>query len=404
MNRVIPETQQHHELGQKMKTASISAENALAVMKNPQGYAPKKIAVLTSTLGQIAGSEIVAIEVATHYANLGHDVTLWARDYSSAVREAIKNRVKVAENPIDITDFDFVWSQHGSYLQNIGDRDRLAAWNGALVSVHLSHFTPLEIFDHPLAKKYLGARVFHCELSMDTLEYPDTSSDELFLFRNAAPARFHREPEGDPRKLKKVLIVSNHLPTEVEAAANLLVSHGIDVRILGRKHEVKLIAPDDVWAADAVISIGKTVQYALVAGVPVYCYDHFGGPGWLTDNNFERAEYYNFNGKCCTTKRTPEEIVEDFLLGFNSSQSFTVKKWEYFSDRYNLEKYLTEILAKAKTHHVRGEAAICEIEAAATLSKASLKYQQKASRYKKITNRLLALVVFQFALITFLLV
>jgi hypothetical protein len=48
---------------------------------------------------------------------------------------------------------------------------------------------------------------------------------------------------------------------------------------------------------DCVISIGKTVQYCLVQGIPVFLYDRFGGPGYLNESNYELAEYYNFSGR-----------------------------------------------------------------------------------------------------------
>ncbi len=370
-----------------------------------------KIAVLTSTLGQMAGSEIVAIEAATYYASLGHDVTLRARAYSDDVLTGIAPAIRIARDPVDITEFDLVWSQHGSYLENIADAARLPGWTGALVSVHLSHFTPLEIFHHPLARKYLAARVFHARISMDALEGPDAPPDELFLFRNAAPARFHRQPEPGSGALKNILIVSNHLPAEVEAAAGLLQARGIRTRSLGRKHEVKLIAPEDIWAADAVISIGKTVQYALVSGIPVYCYDHFGGPGWLTGDNIDPAEYSNFNGKCCGTRRSAEEICAEIIEGFAAARSFAVENRPHFSDRYNLERYLDEILAQAHSHRIRTEVAVCEIEAASgfvrDLAKAradAARYHAKASHYRTTSKRLLALALLELVLILLLLV
>ena len=38
---------------------------------------------------------------------------------------------------------------------------------------------------------------------------------------------------------------------------------------------------------DCVISIGKTVQYCLVQGIPVFLYDRFGGPGYLNESNYD---------------------------------------------------------------------------------------------------------------------
>jgi len=38
--------------------------------------------------------------------------------------------------------------------------------------------------------------------------------------------------------------------------------------------------------------------------VPVYLYDHFGGCGWLTEDNFALAEWHNFSGRGFGKKST----------------------------------------------------------------------------------------------------
>ncbi|MEW6856332.1 hypothetical protein ABG752_11000 [Streptococcus iniae] len=74
---------------------------------------------------------------------------------------------------------------------------------------------------------------------------------------------------------------------------------------------------------DCVIGIGKNVQYCLAMGKPIYVYDHFKGPGYLTAENIEQAAFNNFSGrgfeKC---RKTSQEIVSDLLAGYQSAQSF----------------------------------------------------------------------------------
>lgn len=64
---------------------------------------------------------------------------------------------------------------------------------------------------------------------------------------------------------------------------------------------------------DAVLTIGKTVQYSLSMGIPCYIYDHFGGEGWLTPETFDREAFYNFSGR--STKRfVGGDLITDELL------------------------------------------------------------------------------------------
>jgi hypothetical protein len=73
---------------------------------------------------------------------------------------------------------------------------------------------------------------------------------------------------------------------------------------------------------DAVMTIGKTVQYGLCAGKPVYCYDYFGGPGWLNEDNLQAARFHNFSGRGFATRSAQSiarEIRDDFAEAFRQS-------------------------------------------------------------------------------------
>ena len=97
---------------------------------------------------------------------------------------------------------------------------------------------------------------------------------------------------------------------------------------------------------DAVVTIGKTVQYAVRGALPVYCYDHFGGPGWLTEENFGAARWRNFSGRGFEKKSGPmiaSEILEGFDKARRDAQHLAVRYGEQFS----LERRMQEILERA---------------------------------------------------------
>ena len=64
--------------------------------------------------------------------------------------------------------------------------------------------------------------------------------------------------------------------------------------IFGLQSKVELVTPELIQKYDVVLTIGKTVQYALLGNKVVYCYDHFGGMGYLSLKNYEIARYHNF--------------------------------------------------------------------------------------------------------------
>ena len=129
-----------------------------------------KIAVLTRNMSEFGGSELVALEVATYFSELGHDVTIRARNYSSKFLDEIGSEINVSRTKIDICDYDFVWSQHGEFAANFHSVDEIIGWNGVLASVHLSYMTYHETYHHPLAEKVVPLRVFNSQRTLDVLE------------------------------------------------------------------------------------------------------------------------------------------------------------------------------------------------------------------------------------------
>jgi len=85
------------------------------------------------------------------------------------------------------------------------------------------------------------------------------------------------------------------------------------------------------------------VQYCLLSQTPVYVYDHFGGPGYLTDENYTMAKHYNFSGRGFT-KKTDRQIVKEIKADFSQNQKFLAENYEDFLADFSLEQVLPKIL------------------------------------------------------------
>ncbi|MCL7998004.1 glycosyltransferase [Brucella sp. 21LCYQ03] len=303
-----------------------------------------KVAVITHDFSGFTGSEIVALEIANYFAERGNDVVIRAERYSDLIYPHLHERVSVSPVRIDISKFDIVWSQHGHFSFNTQDLHELKKWEGLFISCHLSSSTPAEIYHYPFAAKYAGGLIFNAERVENELTAKRKPKGHACNFRNAAPKRFHQSNVKKSDSLTKILVVSNHLPDDVREALSILRSMGISCQHIGREGISKLIEPSDILAVDAVISIGKTVQYSLVGGCPVYCYDNCGGPGWLSETNFELAEMRNFSGRCAGIKKTAQQIVDELVIGYAGAQEFTSGRVSYFQERYNLEATLDSFM------------------------------------------------------------
>lgn len=102
-------------------------------------------------------------------------------------------------------------------------------------------------------------------------------------------------------------------------------------------------------ASDLIVSIGKSAPYALASGVPVFVYDHFGGPGYLTHDNFDRAARFNFSGRCCERRLDASALAQEIVEGYASGCAFIRELGTERLARYQLEPYLDAMLAIAST-------------------------------------------------------
>lgn len=170
---------------------------------------------------------------------------------------------------------------------------------------------------------------------------------KLITFYNGAPQKFFLDSEEAPA-LKKILLISNHPPKEILHALKILNKKiTVQIKIIGKGLDMyKRLTPKDFMWADAVITIGKSVQYAIASKKAIFCYDHFGGPGWITRKNYKRAEWYNYSGRCCGTKLTPEEIAFELETNFLFAQKEIRHIHNETKERYNFNSFLNKIISK----------------------------------------------------------
>jgi hypothetical protein len=170
----------------------------------------------------------------------------------------------------------------------------------------------------------------------------------LRLFPNPAPAEFADDLTRGRAALERVVTISNHLPEEVrQLLQGLTDEHGIVTEHWGIGGHPRRVTPAALSEASAVITIGKTVQYCLLAGIPVFCYDHFGGPGWLSADCFEAAALRNFSGRGPWGRRSGETLLCEFLRGYEDAARFALFLPDQVRSQYNLATHLDGLLDPA---------------------------------------------------------
>jgi hypothetical protein len=165
------------------------------------------------------------------------------------------------------------------------------------------------------------------------------------LFENPVPHKFLEITPHESAGLQSVLFVSNHLPHELAETYRQLTSAGTHVTHLGLGGDrLERLVPEMITHVDAVVTIGKSTQYCLVKGVPVYSYDHFGGAGWLSGQNFEFEAFNNFTGYRTRRKLTAEEITSEINSGFENARLWSRENRAKFSQLYSLDRKMEELL------------------------------------------------------------
>lgn len=307
----------------------------------------------TQTQG-IMGSTVVALELATYLRDNGASVEVYAGATGNPGGRLFQEREIHVECDIEheyqLSDYDLVWVHSQvlplsmvRQLANVTPSDRVPAFV-------FNHMTALDFAadEHPylyLLEEQLAAKMlFVSPESRDKLlpHYHEVPNN-IDIYPNPAPVEFGQLVRNPSDKLRRVLVVSNHVPSEVWDAIEVLRRRGIDVEIFGEQGRYSLVTPQVLEQFDAVITIGKTVQYCLTAGIPVYVYDHFGGFGYLDEENLVKAAERNFSGRG-GNRYTGAEIAESLESAYVEALEFATVKRGLFIERYSIDRMLPRVL------------------------------------------------------------
>lgn len=311
-----------------------------------------KVLICTNHMASIGGSEIIALEVAECFKKNNYLVDIVANYIGSPVMDIAKNSdinlftTDELPNPFN---YDIVWSQH--QVLPILVNQHIESFNNKtfFVFAHLSPYEHLETFGLYTERLLANKIFFNSEETYNHLSKFGVPTNICEVFYNAAPSDFFCEKDSKNKQLRNILLVSNHPPQEMLDALEILKNeHGLNIINIGVRGNVRRLTSKMVEDADAVITIGKTVQYAIVSNTPVYCYDHFGGVGWILVENYKMAEQFNYSGRCCLRRISAREIVEEIINYFPKAKCDVSKIKSEILEKYSLDKYITNVINHSK--------------------------------------------------------
>jgi hypothetical protein len=316
--------------------------------------------ISTNHFADFAGSEIVTLELIEWFISKAYEVELITTRFDNPIRQEVShyldsNQLTVHVNSgqqINPDEFDIIWINHSLVPLGLLTHLTKNSIKSKVIWLHMGSLNPLEkpIFGELecLASSHILAVSERTRWNLKNL---GLESGEISIFNNPVPENFIRYTKHvASRKLSSILLVSNHPPEELLEAGKILKECRITMSHLGINGDFQQrVSPELLCDYDAVITIGKTTQYCLALGIPVFLYDHFGGAGWLNSSNFEFESSNNFTGYGTNNKMTPQKIASEVISGFPSALSWAQSNKIEKREQLSLDTQMKNLLSSPNT-------------------------------------------------------
>lgn len=307
----------------------------------------RKVLLTNYQMIGFSGSELDTLKIANYFLGKNYDVTIFTLRYGYPLLSEIDERIKIvtSKNIGDmVKKYDIIWSHHFPLL------DYLLFFQG--ISANYIHYVSLSSFsDYECLPEYYKELNLNSIISFEgKIALSDENYDvsNINLFTNYA-SKYCFEYKIRKHILKKICIVSNHIPNELYDFVRLFSSRkGKTVDIYGRGHNYVRVTPKLLSKYDLIITIGRTVNDALALGIPVYCYDRFGGDGFITMRNVDNSYKFNFSGRYSHIKKDGLKLFDDIVNNYKYCVKDLSKLRKFAYDNFCFEKMMADSLKKLR--------------------------------------------------------
>lgn len=268
-------------------------------------------------LRTLAGSELVTLDLGRLFRSWGWDVTVAAWDIGQPMQGLFAdNGMSIV--PLDDValrrEFDLVWAHHWPTIATVLGSGRTSA-----LKVVFSSLGPSEPLETPPLGGGVDLYVVNSEETSALMTTLGIGAENVFLLPNSVLSEWTEPSVARHEQLQSIAFISNHLPDEAREAMAMIGHRGISTAHIGSGGVSEYVTPALISQFGAVVSIGRTVVQSLAAGVPTFCYDLFGGAGWVTPGNVETMAHVNFSGRDSLSRLSAGEIVELLISGWDTA-------------------------------------------------------------------------------------
>lgn len=303
------------KLNRKGFQKTISYEESYSLIER------KRVLITNLFVQKYTGSELHTLSIAKQFLKKGYEVVVavFAKAYPlMELFETIPDLhvVNCLKHHLPFRHYDIFWAQHYAVADWVILKNQISC--DRLIVSRLGIYNSLEAL--PCFTKNADMICCVSQEIEDSIREQIGENIQIEKIENCVDEEFFSAyTEKKAGTLKSVAVVSNHIQDDIVKAAEILRAKGIKVNFYGQQYEAVLVTAELLQKYEVVITIGKTVQYCLACGTIPYIYDYYGGPGYLTKSNFERARMYNFSGRGFQRKETAEDLVHDILESYDKA-------------------------------------------------------------------------------------
>ncbi|MDO5812893.1 MAG: hypothetical protein Q4Q31_07345 [Bacillota bacterium] len=306
----------------------------------------KSILFTSIVFKNFAGSELVVLSQINYFLEKKWDVDVFTLEYDQPLKTVVDKRVNVItlDNVDQIKkNYDLIIARQYPTLDYV--LFTLCVQAKRVYYECVSYRIPVDAY--PIYYKHLtliGAVSTRVINEMTKIGY---DMGKAYYMPNYAPKEYFDIDYQKSKDLKKIAIVSNHVPQELEDFKTYaLENSNMQIDIYGMHHTYKLVTPELLKDYDLIISVGKTIFYSLAMGIPSYTYDEVCTEGYITLENYQKNFSNNFAYNLEYNKKTGKEIYTEIVTNYHEVLKQTEKLKENARRDFFFDDLMDHLLDK----------------------------------------------------------
>lgn len=276
---------------------------------------------------------MITLDLCDYFVKKGYDVYLCAFEIDNPLAKYLNPKVKrvnLKRQQIPIRQADLIIGHHKDVIDKVLEKVKC----NRVIQNSLSIYEGIESYSLKATKLLANSQ------ETKALKQPKVNLP-IDVFVNSCNQEYFKQVKQLNPNIKRIAIISNHRWYKNPKRQN--------IEIIGASNS-KFVNAKLLLQYDVVITIGRTVQQCLCLGIPVYCYDHFGGPGYITLENIDFNEYFNFSGRkqlkdfAEVKNHDYSKIFEDIYGNYAKVCKQQTELVKIARQRYNFERNLDKII------------------------------------------------------------